>query len=125
MRKIGVKAVLTTYETIDADHMNKFGGGAVLLQRLFFDYAVQFLKHVTLSSFYLDCSYFNLFEIFKCNLIESVIMRCSKYFVDKLVFNQDILAKTTNILFSPFFVFLFPYCNIFSNFCCCLSSICF
>ena len=44
--KIGVKAVLTTCQTIDADHMNKFGVGARLLQRLFFDYAVQVLKCV-------------------------------------------------------------------------------
>ena len=35
---------LTTCQTIDADHINKFGVGAVVLQRLFFDYAVQILK---------------------------------------------------------------------------------
>jgi len=32
---------LTTCQTIDADHMSEFGGGAVLLGWLFFDYASQ------------------------------------------------------------------------------------
>ena len=32
---------LTTCKTIVGDHMSEFGGGAVLLGRLFFDYAVQ------------------------------------------------------------------------------------
>jgi hypothetical protein len=35
---------LTTCQTIVGDHMNKFGGGAGMLQRLFFDYAVQDLR---------------------------------------------------------------------------------
>ena len=35
---------LTTWLTIVADHMNKFGGGAGMLGWLFFDYAVQDMR---------------------------------------------------------------------------------
>ena len=38
--------LLTTCQTIDADHMNKFGVGAGMLERLFFDYAVQILRFI-------------------------------------------------------------------------------
>ena len=34
---------LTTCQTIVGDHMSEFGGGAGMLGRLFFDYAVQIL----------------------------------------------------------------------------------
>ena len=35
---------LATCQTIVADHMNKFGGGAGRIGRLFFDYAVKDLR---------------------------------------------------------------------------------
>ena len=35
---------LTTCQTIVGDHMSEFGGGAGMLGRLFFDYAVQDLR---------------------------------------------------------------------------------
>ena len=40
---------LTTCQTIVGDHMSEFGGGAGMLGRLFFDYAVQDLGLQTMT----------------------------------------------------------------------------